>query len=252
MATDRPDSEPLQPGNGLHGSLVKFEETSAAQELSRQADADILLELQLTGFDPDSDEWRTFARTLAEYGYAVFTAWGVTGLLRTKAAQFANGQGVRGLAKLPEYLSLGLDDDDAHALAAELLPVAIEKFRTDSLMDRTRTWRADGGASLKTFFIGRCLMELPDVYQAWNRQDRHRVGDGYLDARPVHVDDDLVDEAPILELLDGDEVALAMFKLKAQGYSYEEIADMMETTVSAVRSRIHRARGVARSSQRHR
>ena len=31
-----------------------------------------------------------------------------------------------------------------------------------------------GGASLKSYFVGRCLMEVPDVYARWDHDQRRR------------------------------------------------------------------------------
>jgi hypothetical protein len=100
--------------------------------------------------------------------------WTISGVVRQMAANHGRGSGVIGLSKIPE--GLRLDRDDAHALVVELITTSVEAFRTKTLMNPKRTWRPGGGASLKTYFVGRTLMELPDAYQRWRRSERAPLG----------------------------------------------------------------------------
>ncbi len=254
---DEPASEPLQPRatteEELHDELAAVEDARSADRLARiEADAEIVLDLQLVGFDPDTDEWKEFALVLAEYGYGVFMGWCISGVVREIAAGHANGRGVRGLSKLPEGLQL--DRDDAHAVAAELIEVSIEAFRSKTLLhdNPAKRWSPTGGASLKTFFIGRCLMELPDVFEKWERRER----------RALHVSEGGYDTEgrqraieQLHDVFDGvDPLVRPMFELQDQGYSYAEIADMLSAgtgqniTIDKVRTDMSRLRTTARSS----
>jgi len=253
----KPASNPLQPRGTteeeLHQELAEVEDTATADRLARlAADHEIILELQLAGFDPDTDEWKEFATVLAEYGYGVFMGWGISGVVRQMAAGHAGGRGVLGMAKLPEDLQL--DRDDAHAVAAELIEVAIEAFRSKTLLHRdpSKRWSPTGGASLKTFFIGRCLMELPDVFDKWNRRERRAL-------RPSDVDHDAQARQYAREQLDdmfvgADPLIRPMFELHDQKYTYEEIADMLSAstgktiTAKKVRTDMSRFRAAARES----
>lgn len=254
---DEPASGPLQPRGSteeeLHDELGAVEDAETADRLARlQADHEIVLELQLSGFDPDTDAWREFATVLAEYGYSVFKGWFITGAARQIAAGHAGGRGVRGLAKLPDALQL--DPDDAHALAAELIEVAIEAFRSKTLLHRnpSKRWSPTGGASLKTFFIGRCLMELPDAYVKWDRRERRAL-------LPTDEEHDAAARRAAAERLDevfanADPLVRSMFELQDQKYTYDEIADMLSAgtgtniTANKVRTDMSRLRATAQES----
>lgn len=259
LSGDEPASEPLQPRGSteaeLHEELDAVEDNESAARLARlQADDEIVLELQLSGFDPDTDAWREFATVLAEYGYSVFKGWFITGVARQIAAGHAGGRGVRGLGKLPDGLQL--DADDAHALAAELIEVAIEAFRSKTLLhpDSTKRWSPTGGASLKTFFVGRCLMELPDAFMKWARRERRALlapDDGHdADARRAAAE--RLDEV----FADTDPLVRTMFELHDQKYTYDEIADMLSAgtgrtiTANKVRTDMSRFRTAAQESLR--
>lgn len=244
------------PGSvALDRQLVAFETGAEAIEIERLADQDILLTLQLQGFDVNSPEWRTFAHALAEYGYAVFIAWGVTGTLRRMASRHAGGRGVLGLERLPEQIDL--EEDQARGLAAELVTHSLETFRR-SLANPKQTWRADGGASIKTYFVGRCLMDLPDVFQKWWKHEQPLLGDlAAIDGLPddEHPTGDpariIEDRARVEDHFSDDPLGWEMFILKDQGYSLSEIAEMLtdatgsSVTEAAVRSRMTRLRSRA-------
>lgn len=124
-------------------------------------------------------------------------------------------------------------------------------------MNPKRTWRANGGASLKTYFIGRCLMEFPDAYLRWRRSERPSGNVNLCDAVADdgrHADDpaDLaVASARIDELLNVE--TRVMFELQQRGYSLAEVAEMLTDaghphTEASVRTRMSRARATARAS----
>ena len=89
--------------------------------------------------------------------------WLITGVVY----QRAKARHIRGLTRIPA--GLRLNRDDAHALAAELMVTSVEAFRANVLA-RNR-WDAGRGATLKTFFVGQCLFQLPDVYQRWRKDE---------------------------------------------------------------------------------
>jgi DNA-directed RNA polymerase specialized sigma24 family protein len=145
-----------------------------------------------------------------------------------------------------------LDQDDSQALAAEVLMVAIEKFRTKSL----RTWSSTGGASLRAYFIGCCLLVVGQVYDVWYRRERRpflldpgNVDDGRNGHRP-----DEEAEASVLvdQLLADDPDLRRVLELQDQGYSLEEIAGNLGTTPAGLKSRKYRARQKLRGGGRGR
>lgn len=251
-ATLQPSDED-ESDDDLSDELLQFESLPAARRLERLAEQEILQTLQWRSFHPGCTEWRQLASALVEYGYSVFVGWLVTGAVYRMAANHGGGRGVYGLNKIPENLQL--KGDDAHELAAELMIAAVEAFRTKTLMKHK--WRPTGGASLKTFFVGRSLMTLPDVYVRWER-DNHRSMSALRnadlspdDGRHSHnPGDSAVAAATLDEVFAGDEDLALMFRLQEAGYSLLEIADMLDTTEGAVRTRMSRVRIAARRTQR--
>ena len=259
----RQDVQPADPhleetvDHALLAELDKIENLTAAQKLERLAESDIVRHLALQGFNPTSDDWKELAGALIEYGYSVFMGWTVTGVVRNIAARANGGQGVFGLGRIPEGLQL--PPERAHDLVMDLLEVSIEKFRTHTLAKNR--WSPTGGASLKTFFVGRCLMSLPDVFEHWDRRQIRPYGlhrddlpdeDGRFGKNPAaHA----VATATIDYIFDGGphtsiEVR-AMFELQQLEWSLEEIAEALSdagypNTVASVRTKMSRARRDAR------
>ena len=136
----------------------------------------------------------------------------------------------------------------------ELITTSVEAFRTRTLMNPSRTWRPTGGASLKTYFIGRCLMEFPDTYVRWRRAEEASLGrtDALVDDGR-HVDDPAghaVASVRVDELLDP--VTRAMFELQKRGYKLQEIAELLTQagyphSEASVRTRMTRAGAGART-----
>ncbi|WP_370324038.1 RNA polymerase sigma factor [Euzebya sp.] len=261
-------SNHLQPDNGadnddwLLSELAKVEDLETSRALQRQAEAEILTVLQMQGFDTRTPEYKSFAKALIDYGYGVFMAWMITGSVRRMMAAHGGGRGVYGMGKIPEGLQL--QGDDACEVVAELMIAAVTAFRDKTLMhpNPAKRWTPAGGASLKTFFVGRCFMELPNVYIRWER-DQRRANEQIRNYAKVDVDhnDLAVDPSHSVETkvdVDASLAAMppdvqAMFRLRALGYSYEEIAELMTTngrptTVSQVGSRLNRARSAARKA----
>jgi len=235
----------LQPGGiAPDDPLFDFEASAEAERLARlAADQDLVSTLQWCDFDPTTPEWRKLAKALVEYGYSIFKGW----LIKGEACQRARDRGVRGLSRLPETLRLGRDD--AHALSADLMIVSVEAFRVRVLLRGVWNWR--GGASLKTFFIGQCLFQLPDMYTRWRQQEimgapvalqdrtRRQILEGELDPAKTVNDQPAADS--ILARI-RDPIARQMFDLLARDLPYSATAEALNTTEGAVRTRLSRAR----------
>lgn len=236
--------------DALSRRLAEFDGWTEAKRLERLADARIVRKLQEVGVDPDSREWRLVSAALIEYGVAVIIAWAGTGKLRQRAIE----RGVRGAVRAP---GIRIRGEQAETLALDVVIAAVRAFRNKGLS----RWRPDGGASLKTYFIGRCLMELPDVYQAWRSKE---IDD--LPTDPYLTIDDgrhgpcpaATAEAHVLldEIFEQDLVIRKAFELQQWGYSLEEIAAILDTpnapmTVPALRTRMYRLRTRAAERRAH-
>lgn len=140
------------------------------------------------------------------------------------------------------------------SLASELIVTVIDTFRAKVLAKGK--WSERGGASLKTYFVGWCLMHLPDTYVRWDRRERsggraESLDDPTADLSKARVLDlaavtDLQAEARIeLEIavtaVDDPQV-VQMFRLQAAGYALEAIAEILDVTESVVRTKMSRAR----------
>jgi hypothetical protein len=222
-----------------------------------RADAAIVERLRASDFAVTSPEWAELAAQLINYGYSVCKGWLMTGQVYRAAADLGSS-GVRGLSRVPRDLKL--QEDDAHDLATTLLEASIERFR---LTLREGQWQAAGGASLSTFFIGRCLMQLPDVYERWRRQ-QDRWAREVIDVDVIHLadrrfstDPDPADialaEAELDELLPRERFGDVRFmiKLSQSGYTMSDIAKYFTDagtphSEAKVRTSISRARKWAR------
>lgn len=124
-------------------------------------DAELNSHLRAAGFA--GREYEYFQTELARYGVAVLTKWLRTGELAAKCAE----KGIKGVPQLQPGL---FDDrDQAQELAGEIVAVALRHFRSDVLL-RDR-WDPARGASLKSYFIGQCLLRAGNVTRRWIRHD---------------------------------------------------------------------------------
>jgi DNA-directed RNA polymerase specialized sigma24 family protein len=220
------------------------------------ADEQLRLRLAQTGYaGPD---YARFAGELAAYGLAICEAWLVTGLMFAQCRRHGRDAGAP-----PTDWSA----DDRCELALETVALALKGFRDRALI--RGDWSVHHGASLRTYFVGSCILAFPNVYRAWRRERRHW---GYtdLDEQAVSMladtqpgpEDVVLSELGLRAELSNVDTRTAMaLSLAAQGYSHEEIAEVVQTTARAVeallyrhrrRSREARSRSTTRSSQRRR
>ncbi|MEZ4447294.1 MAG: hypothetical protein R3B72_49910 [Polyangiaceae bacterium] len=123
-------------------------------------DVELFEELMWHGFTGPT--WDRFARACAEYALSVMTAWCLNGRVFVQSAR----KGFGGL----RHQDLKLDRDDAVELASETIAVALQRFRDHVLIPRR--WDPTQGASIKTYFIGQCLLRFPNVFARWRRERR--------------------------------------------------------------------------------
>lgn len=197
------------------------------EELDRLlGDADLLYQLQLSGFAPE--HWRRPSEEFARYGYDVITGWIFKDRIwREVEAKVRNRFTLRRPAR-------PLDEETVYSLAGDTVVAALEAFLEQVL--KKRVWDPQGGASLKTFFIGQCCFQFPNVWRAYMRQQRRYLEEPVADpselapASSLPSPEDVLNQeervSKILEVVSSQKARQA-FSLQADGYSEEEIAEII-------------------------
>jgi len=225
------------------GWVQEFELQPVAGHLDRLAgDIELVSELIVAGYEGKT--WDRFANALAKYGYQVIWSWIRTGLIFERCRE-------KGLGK---YLykgrpALGIEDIDE--IAQDTVVRAVTSFRDRVLVPGK--WNPSKGASLKTFFIGACLIEFLSVYRGAAKSIiRRRQREILADELPPSLQSSSGID-PARQALLRAEVASAranvrvartgtILELIAQGYTQPEIAEMLEVTVKAIESSLARHR----------
>lgn len=161
-----PSGVPVQPASE-HLShvpeqwLAEPEHRNAADRLDRLA-ADYELITGLAWGKFEGADYQYFANELAKYGLAVMRGWMRRRLILARCRE-------RGFGGLPEPPLDAFDDPDVlDELANETVAKALHHFREDVLL--AGKWDHHRGASLRTYFIGQCLIRFANIYrQCWPR-----------------------------------------------------------------------------------
>ena len=197
-------------------------------------DVNLVTWLALNRFEGPSYE--EFANELAKYGFAVMMAWIMKGVIFARCRE-------KGFGGLPEPPHGALTEPGvADELASETVAKALRHFRDDVLMKGR--WDPARGASIKTYFIGQCLMRFPNIYRYWiNNEARGSeilVGDrslptgdgvGHLDPADLAV---VRQEVELRLKPIADKKAKAAMILSALGWSQREIGLELSMTEKAV------------------
>lgn len=217
--------------------LSEFQATQAARALERlEGDLELVNDLRIYGFQ--GPKWETFVHVLVGYSFQVLTTWIRRGVIFEKCFQ----KGVRLFSGTPKLRNFPYDE--AEDLAQEVLREAVERFRLDVLIPGK--WDPRGGASLKTYFIGQCLLRFPAAYSRWHTRyskhaPAHRTGVARLEVAPSDPATLAIRRVRIAHALDKIDVETrAIVELRAQKYRLSEIAELLETTVPAIKSKLHR------------
>ncbi|MEU5692432.1 hypothetical protein [Actinosynnema sp. NPDC020468] len=222
----------------------------AAEALQRR-EGDVALRDELAAQGFEGTLWWLFTHELARYGYAVVVAW-----LRTDE-MFAQCK-KRGCYPGPPPLDW--EWDDVHSLANDTVGQAILDFRERALIGGG--WRSDGGASLKTYFVGRCVFAFPNFYRKWRTEQWHRRRLGSAAAGVEDIaglsssEQDPADLAVArLHLWRSfadipDERTKRALLLQESGYRVEEIAELLgEASKDVVRGLLQRQRKRGRDAR---
>ena len=223
--------------------LSPYEKLPAAENIARLAgDRRIVEELTASGFG--GVHYVYFATELAKYGIAVITGWIRKGVIFQRVAAKGFGH--------PMHPPDGaFDDEDAPGeLANEVVAVALKYFREEVLIPGE--WDPSRGASIKTYFIGQCLMRFSNVYKRW-------LGEVTREQSTTFEDDDLARHQPpattdvataVGVKIDGqrqlqriaDSRAREALVLYAAGHTQPEIAVRFGTTTKTIERLIANAR----------
>ena len=221
-------------------------EVAAALEAVERRQADQQLVELLATHNFSGAAYDAFANDLARYGVSVMRAWIASGyvfaLLRRKGigGEFSD----RERTEIRRRTSLV--DDLSHMTVAR----ALSKFRLDALV--LRGWDADRGASLTTYFMGRCLFEFSAELKShrlreakWARdrplEDITDEREMYSDGDPARVVGNADDEMDRLRSMSRREASIVL--LASMGYEQEEIVELLsESSVRAVEAVLYRLR----------
>ncbi|MDL4774440.1 hypothetical protein [Actinomadura xylanilytica] len=128
----------------------------------RRADGDLLEALRASGFS--GPVRALFEAEFCGYGRAILMMLMRTGEIIPRCAAMPPHRP----RPLPVTDTPAWTDDDMQGLADETVARAMRVFIERTL--RQGEWDPDGGASLKTFFVGCCILQFPNVFSVWHRQ----------------------------------------------------------------------------------
>jgi hypothetical protein len=214
----------------------------------RLADRDLVDGLAAAGFAGPAFE--VAVNEFAAYGVATLMSWMRTGEIAAKC--LSRGRPLPGADRVMAAWSR----DDRLEIAVEATARALRYFVEEVL--KPARWNYQGGASLRTFFVGACLLQFPNVYEVWvNEQKRWDavdlvepgteeagLGRGYAAlADPVAAT--VIRREHLRELLAGIQdtrtrKAAAMVML---GYEQADAGAEVGLTAEAVGARLYRLRG---------
>lgn len=222
------------------GPEESLQERALEDYLARIAkDQEMVQELQWGGYK--GRRWDEFVATLVEYGYPVIRSWIQSGLIY----QRCRAQRLRGLPATPPML----EAHDVDELARDTVTEAVLSFRDKVL--KKHLWRATGGASLKTFFVGRGLIEFVTLFKKWIGTRRMIPSDNAdLFENPVPFPYSDPEQTALVRLelqrvraTVDDPIAIEAFILREEGYRHKEIADRLGLpSAKAVESLIYRTK----------
>ncbi len=214
--------------------VVGQEERHGREDHQARLAADRLLldELMLRGYEGRS--WKVFVENLAGYALPILVSWLRSGQIFVKAS--------RGLGRVKRRPGR-LEREDRVDLAGVLISEAVHFFRDKVL--RPGKWDVTRGASLRTYFVGSCLLIFPNVYRAWCRETRP-ISCGSEEALPELK----VREPNLVERIDLAERIRSVTDFRnrkilegiARGQTYGRIAQELGLTERAVEARVDRLR----------
>lgn len=186
-----------------------------------------------------------FSTEMVRYGMSVTEAWLYSGRIFT----LLNERGIH--LNVSAWESQRLRDDPEAIGDITDIAVAMAWHKFDERALRGGEWKATGGATLSTYFMGRVIFEVPGPFRQWRRQlhksaehdphedqlgDRSRLG---LDPAVQAADDCAMHM--VLDLLP--EIQQQTILLKTAGYDHGQIAEALSLpSARAVEGHVRRAK----------
>lgn len=229
---------------------LRNEHLSPEERLDRLAgDADLERALRARGFD--GEDWDFVVEMFAEYGIAVIGGWLRRGLMVARCAE----KNVKAPA-LPDHVRC--DEEAVYDIATETVAESIVTFRDHVLVPGR--WDPAKGASLRTFFIGQCILRYPNIARRFLTQYQNRAPllteqqtlHAALDTGAISgVEDDAIRTVTVQNILKGvtNPKAARALAMDACGYSNTEIATDLGISRDAASSLLKRARQAIRDNQ---
>jgi hypothetical protein len=215
----------------------------------RLADRDLVGELAAAGFT--GPVFEVTVNEFAAYGVAALMAWMRTGEIARKC--LSRGRPLPGADRVMAAWSR----DDRLEIAVEATARALRYF-VDEVLKPAR-WNYRRGATLRTYFVGACLLQFPNVYEVWlNEQKRWGAVDlvdpGAEEAAGVDRGDvawadptaaAVIHRQHVREVLAGipDPQTRQAAQMVMLGYEHAEAGAELGLTAAAVGARLHRLRG---------
>ncbi|MCY3954206.1 MAG: hypothetical protein OXG69_16950 [bacterium] len=203
--------------------------------------ADVELHRRLADENFEGPSWDRFVEALVEYAFPILTTWIVRGEIR--------GHVARNTRVLLEAPPSPITQEDAEDLASETIADALRSFRDRVL--RANRWDPSRGTALTTWWIGYCLLRFPDVYRRWQTAQRKWSFSLRAAEQLRSLGLELGPDDPADQLIMHEELAHALasvpsgltqqiLQLKAQGYRYREISEVLGCSVKSIESRLAR------------
>ncbi|SPM30637.1 hypothetical protein MTAB308_4146, partial [Mycobacterium terramassiliense] len=223
------------PGSAIE-EWLQSEHLSLAEQVDRlAADTALYAGLRRQGFaGQDYDYVET---VLARYGHAIIAGWLTRGVIEARCRE-------KKLRHIPNLEEVDLGVGDVDEIADETVAEALFYFRDRVLLPGR--WDPVRGASLRTFFVGQCLIRFVAVMNRWlTEQGRDLLGED-TDVRAVEqaaltdVESDVLRTLAAeqaLERVTRQDARLAL-TMQSRGYTLREIAARMGRTEKAVESMI--------------
>jgi DNA-directed RNA polymerase specialized sigma24 family protein len=212
-------------------ALAEFASSKEAERVARlEADRDLVYELALRRYEGEA--WRKFATALAEYGLQVVKAWVSTGRMFLECKRRGLGLGM---------VQQHRTRDDVLDLAGETVAVSLAAFREKVLIPGK--WDATRGATLKTFFVGQCVYQFPNVYRRWARETSSAVPDPaeVVETSVTPQITTMIHLQRTLAAMPPEDVRHLLI-LVEMGHSAAEIAELTGASKRSVESRLYRHR----------
>ncbi|MGC0334504.1 DNA-directed RNA polymerase specialized sigma24 family protein [Streptomyces sp. SAI-170] len=229
-------------------ALARLAEKTAAETSRRAADDAAVYEV-LAAAQFDGPAWNLFARALTEYACPIVTNWLYTGEIFTLCAD--RGRPVRAPRTQQDMETLRTDPDEREELVCEVVARALHLYRRCALAGTG--WRPDGGASLKSYFVGAVLGEFAEVFGRWASERARRPpcepdGMNALQDVAAHRSEEPESQAighdAVQRLLAEvkDETTRTALFLMLRGYTRKEIGEFLNLSAAAVAMRMSRLR----------